>query len=138
MISRERMSIWLRASRGADAVIEKRDTSKNWVTLHKPKEEKQFAGLKADGYQIDFAYYTEGKNLIVESKSGSPGFKSVSQTTMRINGKEVVPEIFAKGMVSTGVNVDRYKDIKLDGRLEPNPGIYKYSDPGRDIEVVLK
>ncbi|TKH45084.1 RNA polymerase subunit sigma [Paenibacillus terrae] len=121
-----------------DAVIEKRDTSKNWITLHKPKEEKQFAELNTDGYQIDFTYYTEGKDLIVESKSGSPGFKGVNQTTMRINGKEVVPEIIAKGMVSTGVNVDRYKDIELDGKLELNPGIYKYSDPRRDIEVILK
>ncbi|MMZ69500.1 hypothetical protein D1872_323480 [compost metagenome] len=76
--------------------------------------------------------------MIVESKSGSPGFKGVNQTTMRINGKEVVPEIIAKGMVSTGVNVDRYKNIELDGKLELNPGIYKYSDPGRDIEVFLK
>ncbi|WP_211746957.1 DUF4179 domain-containing protein [Paenibacillus sp. Marseille-Q4541] len=121
-----------------DAVIEKRDTSKNWITLHRPSEEKQFTELNVDGYPIQFTYYTDGNELIVESKSDSPGFKGISQTTMRVNGTEVVPEVMPKGMVSTGVNIDHYKNIDLDGELQLNPGIYKYSDPSRDIEINLK
>lgn len=120
-----------------DAVIEKRDTSKNWVTLNKPKKEKQFTKLNVDGFEIQFAYYTEGENLIVESNSESPGFKGVNQTTLRINGKEVIPEITPKGIVSTGTNIDSYKDVPFDGKIELNPGIYKYSDPSRNVEVKL-
>lgn len=120
-----------------DAVIEKRDTSKNWITINKPKEEKQFTSLDVDGLEIEFTYYTEGENLIVESSSKSPGFKSVNQTTLRINGKEVVPEITPKGMISTGTNIDSYKDIPFDEKIELNPGIYKYSDPSRNEEIKL-
>ncbi|WP_379139603.1 DUF4179 domain-containing protein [Paenibacillus sp. sgz500992] len=120
-----------------DAVIEKRDTSKNWITLNKPKKEKQFAKLNVDGFDIQFTYYIEGGNLMVESHSESPGFKGVNQTTVRINGKEIVPEITPKGMVSTGVNIDSYKGIPFDEKIELNPGIYKYSDPSRNEEVKL-
>ncbi|WP_246317284.1 hypothetical protein [Paenibacillus agri] len=91
--------------------------------------------LTVDGCEIQFTYYTEGGNLIVESTSKSPGFKGVNQTTLRINGKEVVPEITPKGMVSTGTNIDSYKDVPFNGKIELNPGIYKYSDPSRDVEV---
>lgn len=120
-----------------DAVIEKRDTSKNWITINKPKEEKQFTSLDVDGLDIEFTYYTEGENLIVESSSKSPHFKSVNQTTLRINGKEVVPEITPKGMISTGTNIDSYKDIPFDEKIELNPGIYKYSAPSRNEEIKL-
>ncbi|MFC3745588.1 DUF4179 domain-containing protein [Paenibacillus sp. GCM10012306] len=120
-----------------DAVIEKRDPSKNWITLNKPAKEKQFTKLDVDGFEIQFAYYTEGGKLIVESSSKSPGFKGVNQTTLRINGKEVVPEITPKGMISTGTNIDSYTDIPFDRKIELNPGIYKYSDPSRDVEIKL-
>lgn len=120
-----------------DAVIEKRDTTKNWITINKPKEEKQFTSLDVDGLKIEFTYYTEGENLIVESTSKSSGFKSVNQTTLRINGKEVVPEITPKGMISAGTNIDSYKDIPFDEKIELNPGIYKYSDPSRNEEIKL-
>ncbi|MBT2288503.1 hypothetical protein J7E73_05010 [Paenibacillus albidus] len=120
-----------------DAVIEKRDTSKNWITLNEPKKEKQFTKLNVDGFEIQFTYYTEGENLMVESTSNSPGFKKISQTTLRMNGKEVVPEITPKGMVSTGINVDSYKDVPFDETIELNPGIYRYSDPSRNAEIKL-
>lgn len=120
-----------------DAVTEKRDTSKNWITLNKPKKEKQFTKLNVDGFEIQFTYYTEGGNLMVESTSKSPGFKKVNQTMLRINGEEVVPEIMPKGMVSTGINLDSYKDVPFDETIELNPGIYKYSDPSRNAEVKL-
>ncbi|MNI87624.1 hypothetical protein D3C73_1448360 [compost metagenome] len=75
--------------------------------------------------------------MIVESSSTSPDFKGVNQTTLRINGQEIVPEITPKGMVSTGVNMDTYRNIPLDATLELNPGIYKYSDPSRNVEMKL-
>ncbi|MEO2203181.1 DUF4179 domain-containing protein [Paenibacillus pabuli] len=120
-----------------DAVVEKRDTTKNWITLDKPKQEKQYTKLNVDGFEIQFTYYTEGESLIVESHSESPGFRGVNQTTLRINGKEVVPEITPKGMVSIGINIDSYSGIPLDEIIELNPGIYKYTDPDRDVEVEL-
>ncbi|MNC66638.1 hypothetical protein D3C75_1170560 [compost metagenome] len=75
--------------------------------------------------------------MIVESHSESPGFGGVNQTTLRIKGKEVVPEITPKGMVSTKINIDSYSGIPLDEMIELNPGIYKYTDPDRDVEVKL-
>ncbi|WP_440119612.1 DUF4179 domain-containing protein [Paenibacillus sp. QZ-Y1] len=120
-----------------DAVVEKRDTTTNWTTLNKPKQEKQYTKINVDGLEIQFTYYTEGSSLIVESHSESPGFKGVNQTTLRINGKEVVPEIIPKGMVSKKINIDRYSGIPLNEVIELNPGIYKYADPDRDIEVKL-
>lgn len=120
-----------------DAVVEKRDTTKNWITLNKPKQEKQYTKLNVDGFDIQFTYYMEGESLIVESQSESPGFRGVNQTTLRINGKEVVPKITPKGMVSTEINVDSYSGIPLDEMIELNPGIYKYTDPDRDVEVKL-
>ncbi|OZQ59267.1 hypothetical protein CA599_31325 [Paenibacillus taichungensis] len=120
-----------------DAVVEKRDTTKNWTTLNKPKQEKQYTQINVDGLEIQFTYYTEGKSLIVESHSDSPDFRGVNQTTLRINGKEVVPEIIPKGMASKKINIDRYNGIPLDEMIQLNPGIYKYTDPDRDVEVKL-
>lgn len=120
-----------------DAVMEKRDTSKNWVTLNTPTTEKQFTNIDVDGIEIQFAYYTDGEELIVESSSHSPSFKRVSQTTLRIQGTEVVPEILPRGMVPTEIFIDHYKNVPLDEKIELNPGIYRYSDPSRDIELDL-
>lgn len=120
-----------------DAVVEKRDTTKNWIHLNEPKKQKQYTKLTVDGLEIQFSYYTDGENLIVESYSKTPSFRGVNQTMLRINGKEVVPEVTPKGMVSSGIYIDTYKGIPLDGRIELNPGIYKYSDPHRNVEVKL-
>ncbi|WP_281197353.1 hypothetical protein [Paenibacillus glacialis] len=40
-------------------------------------------------------------------------------------------------MVSTRVNLDRYKNVAMDGKLELNPGSYSYYDSSRDMEVEL-
>jgi hypothetical protein len=55
-----------------DAVVTKRDTSENWITLSKPDQNKQSAELKLDGYAIHFTYHTAGKDLVVESESEFP------------------------------------------------------------------
>jgi len=120
-----------------DAVVEKRDTSKNWITLNNPEEQKQHSQLNVDGYEIQFTYYTDEGNLIVESQSNSPGFKGVNQTMLRINGKEVVPEINPQGMTPAKIHIDTYKDVPFDGHIELNPGIYKYSDPDKNVEIQL-
>ncbi|WP_036633932.1 DUF4179 domain-containing protein [Paenibacillus massiliensis] len=120
-----------------EAVIEKRDTSKNWVTLNTPTADKQSTKIDVDGIEIQFAYYTDGEELIVESSSHSPSFKRVSQTTLRIQGTEVVPEILPRGMVPAEIFIDHYKNVPLDEKIELNPGIYRYSDPSRDIELDL-
>ncbi|WP_458126755.1 DUF4179 domain-containing protein [Paenibacillus sp. Z3-2] len=120
-----------------DAVVEKRDTTKNWIRLNRPEKEKQYTKLTVDGLEIQFTYYTDGEKLIVESSSKTPGFKGVNQTTLRINGKEVVPDVTPKGMVSSGIYIDTYEGIPFDGKIELNPGIYKYSDPDRNVEVKL-
>ncbi|MNJ69776.1 hypothetical protein D3C77_661660 [compost metagenome] len=93
--------------------------------------------MMVDGFEIDFTYYTVEGKLIIEASSNSAGFKGVNQTTLRINGQEIIPEISPKGMVSTGVNIDRYSNIPLTGKIELNPGLYKYSDPTRDVEINL-
>lgn len=120
-----------------NAVVSKRDTSKNWVTLNQPTAEKQSTSLTVDGFKIHFTYYTVEGKLVIESSSNSAGFKGVNQTTLRINGKEIIPEISPKGMVSTGVNIDRYSNIPLTEKIELNPGLYRYSDPTRDVEINL-
>ncbi|MBT2282675.1 DUF4179 domain-containing protein [Paenibacillus polymyxa] len=120
-----------------DAVVEKRDTTKNWIHLNKPKKQKQYTKLTVDGVEIQFSYYRDGEELVVESYSKTPSFRGVNQTTLRINGKEVVPEVTPRGMVSSGIYIDTYKGIPFDGRIELNPGIYKYSDPHRNVEVKL-
>ncbi|OAB46973.1 DUF4179 domain-containing protein [Paenibacillus antarcticus] len=120
-----------------DAVVTKYNSSKNWITLAKPGEKKQSVQLKVEGFNIHFTYYTDGKDLIVESESDSPGFKGVGQSLMRINGKNTHPESVFKGMVSTSVNVDRYKNVAMDEKLELNPGHYSYYESGRDMEVNL-
>ncbi len=120
-----------------DAVVTKYDPSKNWINLAKPVEKKQSTQLTVDGYNIHFTYYMDGKDLIVESESDSPGFKGVGQTLVRINGESTHPESVFKGMVQTSVNVDRYKNIAMDENLELNPGHYSYYDSTRDMEVKL-
>lgn len=120
-----------------DAVIEKRDTSKHWVTLNTPTPDKQFTTIDVDGIEIQFAYYIDGEELIVESSSHSPSFKRVSQTTLRIQDTEIVPEILPRGMVPAEIFIDHYKNVPLDEKIELNPGIYRYSDPSRDTELDL-
>lgn len=120
-----------------DATVTKRDTSKNWVTLQQPTANKQKTSMLVDGFTINFTYYTEDGKLVVEASSDSKGFKSVNQTTLRINGKELIPDVSPKGMVSTGVNIDRYSNLPLTEKIELNPGVYKYFDPSRDAEIEL-
>lgn len=120
-----------------DATVVKRDTSKNWVTLQQPTADKQKTSMLVDGFKINFTYYTEDGKLVVEASSDSKGFKGVNQTTLRINGKELIPDVSPKGMVSTGVNIDSYSNLPLTEKIELNPGVYKYFDPSRDVEIKL-
>lgn len=122
-----------------DAVVAKRDTmkSENWVALNDPSNEKQDAKVNVEGMAIQFSYYREGPDLIVEATSDDPHFKGISQTTLRIDGREVVPEIRSKGMVTTKTHVDTYKNVPLDSKLELNPGIYRFSDPSRNAATKL-
>ncbi|CAM4384602.1 DUF4179 domain-containing protein [Paenibacillus xylanexedens] len=120
-----------------DAIVEKRDTTKNWIHLNEPAKQKQYTKLTVDGLEIQFSYYKDGEKLIVESYSKTPSFRGVNQTMLRINGKEVVPEINPQGMTPVKIHIDTYKDIPFDGHIELNPGIYKYSDPDKNVEIQL-
>ncbi|WP_245699963.1 hypothetical protein [Paenibacillus glacialis] len=54
-----------------DAFVRKYDPSKNWITLSQPVEKKQSTQLTVEDYNVHFTYYTDGKDLIVESESDS-------------------------------------------------------------------
>ncbi|MEK4274023.1 DUF4179 domain-containing protein [Paenibacillus sp. FSL R7-0026] len=120
-----------------DAIVQKRDTTKNWIHLNEPKKQKQYTKLTVDGLEIQFSYYRDGENLIVESYSKTPSSRGINQTMLRINGKEVVPEMNPQGMTPAKIHIDTYKDIPFDGHIELNPGIYKYSDPDKNVEIQL-
>ena len=120
-----------------DAIVQKRDTTKNWIHLNEPKKQKQYTKLTVDGLEIQFSYYRDGEKLIVESYSKTPSFRGINQTMLRINGKEVFPEINPQGMTPAKIHIDTYKDIPFDGHIELNPGIYKYSDPDKNVEIQL-
>lgn len=120
-----------------EGVITKRDKNRNWITLNKPSEAKQYTTLDLGGYQVDYSYYIDDNELVVEATSQTEGFKGISQTMMRVNGEEIYPELVARGMEAPSTHVDRYSNLDFNANLELNPGFYRYSDPSRDIEVHL-
>ncbi|MCR8643279.1 DUF4179 domain-containing protein [Paenibacillus sp. N1-5-1-14] len=120
-----------------DATVSKRDTSKHWMVLNKPTTNKQHVEIRLDGMDIPFTYYLEGKDLVVESDSDSPQFLGISQSVMRSNGTDIYPEYVPSGPSRVKKNVERYKNVDLNSKLELNPGFYYYKDPTNQIEIKL-
>lgn len=120
-----------------DAVVTKRDLTKNWATLKHPNEEKQYVQLEVEDFLVTFTYYMDGKDLIVESDSDSPRFKVINQSMLRAAGEDIYPKMVAHGPSQSGKKVERYENIELSETMELNPGFYSYYDPERDIEVQL-
>lgn len=120
-----------------NGIVTKRDTSKNWATLHQPNKDKQHVEMKVEDFQVKFTYYMDGKDLVVESESDDPYFKGISQTMLRAAGEDVYPKMVASGPKSSGKKVERYENLNISGILELNPGFYRYIDSTRDIEVRL-
>lgn len=120
-----------------DAVVTKRDLTKNWVALQQPKKEKQHVQLEVEDFLVKFTYYMDGEDLIVESESDSPRFKVINQSMLRAAGEDIYPKMVAHGPSQSGKKVERYENLQLSGSLELNPGFYSFFDPERDIEVQL-
>lgn len=120
-----------------DAVVTKRDLTKNWAPLKQPNHEKQYVELEVEDFLVQFTYYMDGEDLIVESESDSPRFKVINQSVLRTAGEEIYPVMVASGPNQSGKKVERYKNLELSGSLELNPGFYSFFDPERDIEVQL-
>ncbi|GIO34140.1 MULTISPECIES: DUF4179 domain-containing protein [Paenibacillus] len=119
------------------AVVMKRDTSANWLALHRPTAEKQTAEMNLESSQVRFTYYMDGKDLVVESEPVSGPVKGIGQSMLRVDGEDVYPEYAPRGPGALGKNIERYPDFNMSHTLEINPGIYRYSDPGRDVEMAL-
>ncbi|WP_018754576.1 DUF4179 domain-containing protein [Paenibacillus terrigena] len=122
-------------------IVDKRDTSRNWITLQTPREEKQQASVRMpEGFDIQYTYYRDGEDLIVESSSPSPVFYLISQSVLRLKGNDnqILPEYRPAGPNAIGKKVERYKDIPRDSTIEINPGIYLYHDPSREAEIQIQ
>lgn len=121
-----------------DAKVTKRDTSNHWKKLNPPTEAKQNTEMTLDNYSINFCYYLDGSDLIVESWSDSPGFQGIRQSMLRVKGLEIYPDISSADPFYTGKKVERYKGGADFEDIMLNPGFYSYSDPGMDMEIELK
>ncbi|MFD0617209.1 hypothetical protein ACFQZR_07010 [Paenibacillus sp. GCM10027629] len=124
-----------------DPIVDKRDTSRNWIMLQTPGTEKQQASVRMpEGFDIQYTYYRDGEDLVVESNSPSPVFYLISQSVLRLKGddNQILPEYRPAGPNAIGKKVERYKDIPLDATFEINPGIYLYHDPGREAEIQIQ
>ncbi|OPA72933.1 hypothetical protein BVG16_31235 [Paenibacillus selenitireducens] len=124
-----------------DPIVLKRDTSKNWITLQTPGKTKQHAAVQLpEGFDIQYTYYFEGDDLVVESDSSSPIFYALSQSVLRLNGddKQILPEYRPSGPNAIGKKIEHYKDIPRDAAIEINPGIYLYRDPSREATIQIQ
>lgn len=120
-----------------DAKVTKRDPSTHWINLDPPAEKEQFTDMTIDDYLIHFRYYLEGKDLIVESWSDSPGFQGISQSMLRVDGDEVYPEPGNSGPFTTGKKTERYKGGAAFKSIMLNPGFYSYTDPELNMVIDL-
>lgn len=120
-----------------DARVTKRDTTQNWTPLKQPAELKQSLEVSVDKFLIHFTYYLDGKDLVVESWSDSPGFGGISQSMLSVNGNEVYPEMVSNGPNYTGKKVERYKGGSGFENILWNPGFYNYYDSQKNVEVKL-
>ncbi|MDO7906865.1 DUF4179 domain-containing protein [Paenibacillus sp. JX-17] len=124
-----------------EAVVNKRDITRNWTPLVSPGAKKQSTTIRTeDGYEIEYTYYMDGDDLMVESHSDTPGFIRISQTTLRLKGtkEQIYPEYHERGPNPIGDTVERYPNIASDKEWEINPGIYLFNDPQRDISLQLE
>ncbi|WP_193726638.1 DUF4179 domain-containing protein [Paenibacillus guangzhouensis] len=122
-------------------IVDMRDTSRNWITLQTPGAEKQQASIRMpEGFDIQYTYYRDGEDLVVESDSPSPTFYTISQSVLRLKGddEQILPEYRPTGPNAVGKKVERYKDIPSDATIEINPGIYIYHDPSRKATIQIQ
>lgn len=121
-----------------DASVVKRDTAKNWIILDRPKPEKKFIDMKLESFTVHFTYYMDGKDLMIESESDDASFKGISQSTLRVDGKTLFPEMSPRGPEAQSKNIERYPDFTMKAAVELNPGFYSYRDPSRSLEFMLR
>lgn len=121
-----------------DAVVTKRDMTKNWISLINTSNIKQSAELEIDDHiTIHITYYSEGDDLIVETNSDSPQFQGINQSSLRYNGEVIYPESNPSGPEHISKKVERYKNIDPNETIEFNPGFYKYTDSSLNTEIDL-
>ncbi|WP_314589011.1 DUF4179 domain-containing protein [Paenibacillus terrigena] len=124
-----------------DPIVSKRDSSKHWITLQTPGRTKQHASVRMpEGFDIQYTYYQEGDDLVIESESPSPIFYRISQSVLRLNSddKQFLPEYRPSGPDPIGKKIERYKNIPTNATIEINPGIYLYHDPSREATVQIQ
>lgn len=124
-----------------EPIVTKRDTSRNWITLEAPGTTKQHAAVHMpEGFDIQYTYYRDGDDLVVESDSPSPIFYLISQSVLRLKGddKQILPEYRPSGPNTIGKKIEHYKDIPRDAAIEINPGIYLYRDPSREATIQIQ
>lgn len=121
----------------SDAVITKR--SKAWLPLEAPLASKQIIQTELDGFKVAFTYYKQGEDLIVESQCDDPNFLGVAQTSVKVAGETVRPEMrnpSPPGANSSNKKVDKYPGLlSKQLELQLNPGFYVMSDKNRKTEL---
>ncbi|MNI26699.1 hypothetical protein D3C73_804100 [compost metagenome] len=121
-----------------DAVVTKRDTTKNWISLISPSNLKQTTELVIDeNITIHITYYSEGDDLIVETDSDSAQFKGINQSVLRMNGEDYYPESNPSGPEYVGKKIERYQNVDFNETIEFNPGVYRYTDSALNTEIEL-
>jgi hypothetical protein len=114
--------------------VEERTAKDQLIKLTAPTSSKQTVATKLHQYTIDFTYYKEGKDLIVESTSSDPLFGGIVQTYIDQGGKRLFAEMNPTPPRGNGTNrkIERYTNIS-NGDLMLNPFLYLWSDPSQTI-----
>ncbi|AWB44731.1 hypothetical protein DCC85_11225 [Paenibacillus sp. CAA11] len=119
--------------------VQERANKDHLLTLDQPAAQKKTVTTELHGTSVEFTYYKEGKDLIVESSSSDPSFGGITQSYLDINGERKFPEINPNPPEGNGTNrkVERYVNIP-EGDLKLNPFLYQWFDPKARVELNLR
>lgn len=119
--------------------VQERANKDQLLALAQPAAERKTVKTELHGISVEFTYYKEGKDLIVESSSSDPSFGGITQSYLDVNGEKKFPEMNPSPPGGNGTNhkIERYVNIP-EGNLKLNPFLYQWFDPKAKVELNLR
>lgn len=115
------------------------DDDKAPILLKNISAEKQTFIRETGGYPVNWTYYMQGKDLIIETSSEDPHFGGINQTHMGESYKDPLGKPLTTNFHGDGINkaIDVYKNFK---GTDATVYMYYYTtdDPDKETKVTLQ
>ncbi|WP_127579268.1 DUF4179 domain-containing protein [Paenibacillus koleovorans] len=124
----------------SDASIQKRAGSQYQVTLIQPQAARKTVSAKLDRFTINYTYYKQGSDLVVETSSDDPAFGGIVRLFLPQDGRDLLADEKFSGDPfhrTNGTRTEIFRKIK-DGDVVLYPFTYVVLEPERKQVIPLQ